>query len=154
MLYIPAGTYTLTARLWIKKSNIVIRGAGAGQTILYIPKSERAGTHAGGHISTMSCSGYATAVGCIAAIGSLAGLGHGHCCSHEQQLAPNTPDRPLGPVWQEQGQRERRIRQLGCAAAPHTNRADCPAPLDAPRGHGARCVCRPCTPLLHAATPR
>ncbi|KAL4418954.1 hypothetical protein ABPG77_001776 [Micractinium sp. CCAP 211/92] len=39
VLYIPAGTYTLTARLWIKKSNIVIRGAGAGQTILYIPKS-------------------------------------------------------------------------------------------------------------------
>ncbi|KAL4448197.1 hypothetical protein ABPG75_005416 [Micractinium tetrahymenae] len=39
VLYIPAGTYTLTERLWIKKSNIVIRGAGAGQTILSIPKS-------------------------------------------------------------------------------------------------------------------
>lgn len=43
MLYIPAGTYTLTERLWIKKSNIVIRGAGAGQTTLSIPKSARTG---------------------------------------------------------------------------------------------------------------
>lgn len=47
MLYIPAGTYTLTERLWIKKSNIVIRGAGAGQTVLDIPKSEPGGAGAG-----------------------------------------------------------------------------------------------------------
>lgn len=57
VLYIPAGTYTLTERLWIKKSNIVIRGAGAGQTVLDIPKSlwdlygKSKGSESGGYVN-------------------------------------------------------------------------------------------------------
>jgi hypothetical protein len=40
VLEIPPGAYTLTERLWIKRSRLVLRGAGAGKTVFYIPKSE------------------------------------------------------------------------------------------------------------------
>ncbi|EFN59950.1 hypothetical protein CHLNCDRAFT_133034 [Chlorella variabilis] len=39
VLSIPPGTYTLTERLFIRRSRVVLRGAGAGKTTLYIPKS-------------------------------------------------------------------------------------------------------------------
>ena len=40
MLSIPAGRYTLTKHLAIKRSRLVLRGAGSGKTILNVPKSE------------------------------------------------------------------------------------------------------------------
>jgi hypothetical protein len=40
VLLVPAGRYTLTERLWIKRSRLVLRGAGSAKTVLYIPKSE------------------------------------------------------------------------------------------------------------------
>lgn len=49
MLLIPKGTYTLTTKLTIKNSRVVLRGAGSGKTILYIPKSEAAGGVAHAH---------------------------------------------------------------------------------------------------------
>ncbi|KAI3429363.1 hypothetical protein D9Q98_005458 [Chlorella vulgaris] len=39
VLFVPAGRYTLTERLWIKRSRLVLRGAGSANTVLYIPKS-------------------------------------------------------------------------------------------------------------------
>ncbi|KAI3429364.1 hypothetical protein D9Q98_005459 [Chlorella vulgaris] len=41
VLFVPAGRYTLTERLWIKRSRLVLRGAGSANTVLYIPKSLR-----------------------------------------------------------------------------------------------------------------
>lgn len=41
MLTIPAGAYTLTEKLVIKRSRLVLRGAGMGATVLQVPKSER-----------------------------------------------------------------------------------------------------------------
>ncbi len=38
-LYIPPGTYILSSRIYFNKSNFVIRGAGEGQTIFYMPQS-------------------------------------------------------------------------------------------------------------------
>jgi len=38
-LLIPAGRYKISSRINISKSNIVIRGAGEGQTIIYMPDS-------------------------------------------------------------------------------------------------------------------
>lgn len=40
MLGLPAGTLTLTKPLAIRRSKLVIRGAGAGKTVLSVPKSE------------------------------------------------------------------------------------------------------------------
>ena len=40
MLSIPAGRYTLTKHLTIKRSRLVLRGAGSGKTTLNVPKSE------------------------------------------------------------------------------------------------------------------
>jgi hypothetical protein len=39
VLYVPPGTYTLTERLTITNSRVVLRGAGSGKTVLYVPKS-------------------------------------------------------------------------------------------------------------------
>ncbi len=38
VIFIPPGTYRLTGQLRIDKSNIVLRGAGPDQTILYFPR--------------------------------------------------------------------------------------------------------------------
>lgn len=40
MLALPKGKLTLKERVFIKRSNLVLRGAGLGQTVLYVPKSE------------------------------------------------------------------------------------------------------------------
>lgn len=48
VLYIPPGRYTLTDVLYIRRSRLVLRGAGRTKTTLYIPKSEaRAGLQLG-----------------------------------------------------------------------------------------------------------
>jgi activating signal cointegrator complex subunit 1 len=39
VLSIPAGKYTLTDKLVITNSRVVLRGAGSGKTVLNIPKS-------------------------------------------------------------------------------------------------------------------
>ncbi len=39
VLFVPAGRYIITKRLQFKKSNVVFRGAGQGQTVLFMPKS-------------------------------------------------------------------------------------------------------------------
>lgn len=39
VLFIPEGTYLISQRIDITKTNLVIRGAGPGNTILYFPKS-------------------------------------------------------------------------------------------------------------------
>ncbi|GAX80183.1 hypothetical protein CEUSTIGMA_g7621.t1 [Chlamydomonas eustigma] len=39
VVYIPPGTYQLSQQLYVKQSNIVLRGAGQGITILYFTKS-------------------------------------------------------------------------------------------------------------------
>ncbi|KAL4435948.1 hypothetical protein ABPG77_000710 [Micractinium sp. CCAP 211/92] len=39
VLALPRGKLTLKERVFIKRSNLVLRGAGLGQTVLYIPKS-------------------------------------------------------------------------------------------------------------------
>lgn len=41
MLTIPAGAYTLSEKLVIKRSRTVLRGAGMGATVLQVPQSER-----------------------------------------------------------------------------------------------------------------
>ncbi len=46
VLALPRGKLTLKERVFIKRSNLVLRGAGLGQTVLYIPKSE--------HVSALS----------------------------------------------------------------------------------------------------
>ena len=38
-IFIPPGRYVVTDILWIEKSNLVLRGAGAEQTVLVCPKS-------------------------------------------------------------------------------------------------------------------
>ena len=40
VLTIPAGKYVLTEKLVIKRSRLVLRGAGMGATVLQVPKSE------------------------------------------------------------------------------------------------------------------
>ena len=40
VLTIPAGKYVLTEKLLIKRSRLVLRGAGMGATVLQVPKSE------------------------------------------------------------------------------------------------------------------
>jgi len=39
VLFIPKGTYVISKRIDITKGNVILRGAGAGQTILLFPKS-------------------------------------------------------------------------------------------------------------------
>jgi len=39
VLFIPKGTYVITKRVDLSKGNLIIRGAGSNQTILYFPKS-------------------------------------------------------------------------------------------------------------------
>lgn len=39
VLFIPKGTYVISKRIDINRGNIVIRGAGVGETILFFPKS-------------------------------------------------------------------------------------------------------------------
>ena len=39
VLFIPKGTYLISKRIDINRANIVIRGAGAGETILFFPNS-------------------------------------------------------------------------------------------------------------------
>lgn len=39
VLFVPAGRYLISERLSIAKSHFVLRGAGAGKTVLYFPKS-------------------------------------------------------------------------------------------------------------------
>ncbi|MBV9926083.1 MAG: hypothetical protein JOZ96_13780 [Acidobacteria bacterium] len=39
VLYIPKGTYVIAKRIDIDRGNLVLRGAGAGETILYFPNS-------------------------------------------------------------------------------------------------------------------
>lgn len=43
VLAIPPGVYALTERLLIKRSRLVLRGAGMGRTVLAVPKSELRG---------------------------------------------------------------------------------------------------------------
>lgn len=42
VLTIPEGRYTLEERLMLERPWLVLRGAGAGKTVLHIPKSEPA----------------------------------------------------------------------------------------------------------------
>src|SRR5258708_19378824 len=39
VLFIPKGTYVISKRIDIAKGNVILRGAGAGQTILLFPNS-------------------------------------------------------------------------------------------------------------------
>lgn len=39
VLYLPAGEYEVLERLEIRRSRVVLRGAGRGRTTLYFPKS-------------------------------------------------------------------------------------------------------------------
>jgi hypothetical protein len=39
VLLIPAGTYVITRKLGITRGNLVLRGAGAGKTVLLVPRS-------------------------------------------------------------------------------------------------------------------
>lgn len=39
VISVPAGKFILTERVYLKKSHVVLRGAGVGKTVLYMPKS-------------------------------------------------------------------------------------------------------------------
>lgn len=39
VLYVPAGRYVITRRLWVNSTSLVIKGAGQGKTVLYFPYS-------------------------------------------------------------------------------------------------------------------
>lgn len=57
VLYIPPGQYTLTDVLYIRRSRLVLRGAGRTKTTLYIPKSEPGTSTAAGQ-GTRRCESF------------------------------------------------------------------------------------------------
>jgi ribosomal protein L21E len=69
---IPAGRYIINDIIWIKKSGIVLRGAGIGKTILYFPKTlEDVKTNMGATTSGKPTSNYSWSGGFIWAKGSI-----------------------------------------------------------------------------------
>lgn len=69
---IPRGRYNLTERLWIRRSKLVLRGAGARKTKFYIPQSEFCTRTASPQLTTSHCKGCFT--GPLGAADRCAGL--------------------------------------------------------------------------------
>ncbi len=158
MLYIPAGTYTLTARLWIKKSNIVIRGAGAGQTILYIPKSEPTHRCRQARPCMVLFTEHALQLwGVLQQSGSLAGLEYGHCSLLRSRAAACPPTLPAG-LWDLYGKSKGSVSggYVNWGAQPHPTQTALAAlrHLTCPGGTVPAAFATPARPFCTQLPPR
>lgn len=100
VLALPRGKLTLKERLVIKRSNLVLRGAGPGQTVLYIPKSERRWAA----LATQVVCGAARCAGALldrrgARLCSARGAAARVLGRHAQAGMPGATGAPLLPAW-------------------------------------------------------